>query len=65
MPDLTEPVHLSDPALLLEPVPVAGCDVCASLARQRADARRQGDASTVSDCNVELGRHPHGKRGRR
>ncbi|MYS37896.1 hypothetical protein K388_00306 [Streptomyces sp. KhCrAH-43] len=65
MPDLSGPVHLTDPAVLLEPVPVDGCDVCASLTKQRDEARQAGDGSTVSDCNVELGRHPHGKRGRR
>lgn len=42
-----------------DPVPNAGCDVCAALESQRADARRAGDGSTVSDCNVEIRRHPH------
>lgn len=44
----------------LEPVPVTGCDVCGALARERDAARRAGDGSKVSDCNVEIQRHPHG-----
>ncbi|WP_234382662.1 MULTISPECIES: hypothetical protein [unclassified Streptomyces] len=42
-----------------EPLPVAGCGVCAALAAQRREARLRGDHSTVSDCNVELRNHPH------
>ncbi|MEU8893271.1 hypothetical protein [Streptomyces sp. NPDC048442] len=52
------PVQLPMPDLL-EPVPVEGCDVCAALARQRAEARVGRDMSCVSDSNVELRRHPH------
>lgn len=63
MPDLTEPVQLSDPSRTLEPVPNFGCDVCASLGRQREEARAAGDLSAVSDCNVEINKHPH--KGRR
>ncbi|WP_030807546.1 hypothetical protein [Streptomyces sp. NRRL S-337] len=47
--------------LELEPVPVDGCDVCGALAREREAARIAGDGSKVSDCNVEIRRHPHGK----
>ncbi|MGK5640204.1 hypothetical protein ACSNOK_18100 [Streptomyces sp. URMC 126] len=44
------------------PVPAPGCDVCEALARQRAVARRAGDFSRALDCDVELRRHPHGRR---
>ncbi|MFE0188975.1 hypothetical protein [Streptomyces sp. NPDC058989] len=47
-----------------EPQPVAGCDVCAALAVQRTAARAVGDKSKMIDCNVEMRRHPHPKRGR-
>jgi hypothetical protein len=47
----------------LEPVPVDGCDVCAALADQRAEWRKVGDFSKVSDCNVEMAQHPHKGRG--
>ncbi|GFE24158.1 hypothetical protein YWIDRAFT_00760 [Streptomyces sp. SceaMP-e96] len=49
----------------LEPVPVPGCDVCGALARERDAARRAGDGSKVSDCNVEIRRHPHGTKAAR
>ncbi|WP_078872206.1 hypothetical protein [Streptomyces sp. NRRL S-337] len=42
-----------------DPAPVAGCDVCGALARQRVAAYAVGDRSKVSDCNVEIRRHPH------
>ncbi|MET9693948.1 hypothetical protein ABZY81_36890 [Streptomyces sp. NPDC006514] len=42
-----------------DPVPAAGCGVCAALAAQRRDARHRRDHSTASDCNVELRNHPH------
>ncbi|MBC2878873.1 MULTISPECIES: hypothetical protein [Streptomyces] len=44
------------------PAPAPGCDVCEALARQRIVARRDGDFSRVVDCDVELRRHPHGRR---
>jgi hypothetical protein len=49
---------------LEEPDPPAGCDVCASLVRQRAAATTTGDLSQVSDCNVEIRAHtdPHRRR---
>lgn len=59
MTDLTEAVYLSDPMSALEPVPNFSCDVCASLGRQREEARERRDMTTVSDCNVEIRRHPH------
>ncbi|MGW2629421.1 hypothetical protein ACWC2K_08840 [Streptomyces chattanoogensis] len=48
-----------------EPEPVAGCDVCAALAGQRAGARAIGDKTTVIDCNIEMRNHPHPKGARR
>ncbi|CAM5403112.1 hypothetical protein ACTFBT_00925 [Streptomyces microflavus] len=64
MTELTEAVHLSDPLGALEPVPNYACDVCASLGRQREEARARRDMTVVSDCNVEIRRHPHTGRGR-
>lgn len=45
-----------------EPIPNFGCDVCQSLGREREEARAAGDMSRVTDCNVEIRRHPHPKR---
>ncbi|MFE9363671.1 hypothetical protein ACFYNN_12820 [Streptomyces sp. NPDC006978] len=59
MPDLTEAVQLGNPLDLVDPVPDADCAVCVALGGQRAEARRLGDMTTVSDCNVEIRRHPH------
>ncbi|MFD8548306.1 hypothetical protein [Streptomyces sp. NPDC059649] len=47
------------PDLWRDPSPAAGCDVCEALARQRVAAYAVGDRSKVSDCNVEIRRHPH------
>nr|WP_094793565.1 hypothetical protein [Streptomyces kasugaensis] len=58
-PGRPRPVWLGDPTL--EPAPGEGCDVCAALVRQRADARARGDWAAATDCNVELRRHPHGR----
>ncbi|MFE7314605.1 MULTISPECIES: hypothetical protein [unclassified Streptomyces] len=52
-------MHLPDPGAKPEAQPVAGCDVCGALERQRAQARATGDRSKVTDCNVEMRRHPH------
>lgn len=43
----------------LEPVPVEGCGVCGALAAQREEARQNGKAVTVRECNAELRNHPH------
>ncbi|KIZ19756.1 hypothetical protein [Streptomyces natalensis] len=51
------PVHLQEPGR--EPEPVAGCDVCGALDRQRSGAYAIGDKSRATDCNVEIRRHPH------
>ncbi|MCK7626206.1 hypothetical protein MUU72_24385 [Streptomyces sp. RS10V-4] len=61
MSGLSGPVHLADPLAVAEPEPVAGCDVCGALARQRARARAAGDRSKATDCTVEMRRHPHRK----
>lgn len=63
MTDLIEPVRADSP-IGLEPVPHPECDVCASLGRQREEARRRRDMSAVVDCNVEIRRHPHKRRRR-
>ncbi|UQA95307.1 hypothetical protein [Streptomyces halobius] len=64
MPRICRPVHLKDPAPVPEPEPepVAGCDVCAALARQRTEAHTTGDKTTAIDCNIEIRHHPHPKR---
>jgi hypothetical protein len=46
--------------VLDEAQPTAGCKVCTALVREREAARRDHDMSRVSDCNVEIRRHPHG-----
>jgi hypothetical protein len=48
-----------------EPVPPGDCGVCAALAKQRAEARGQGDMSKVSDLNVEIRNHHQPRRKRR
>ncbi|GGS63363.1 hypothetical protein GCM10010270_38030 [Streptomyces violaceus] len=48
---------------LPEPEPVTGCPECQRYARQREAARAESDMSRVSDCNVQIRRHPHGPRG--
>nr|WP_149830333.1 hypothetical protein [Streptomyces tailanensis] len=57
------PIGLALP--LEEPEPVPGCDECAMLARQRVEARRTGDLSRVSDCNVLMRAHHPPRRKRR
>lgn len=46
-----------------EPRPTKGCDICCALDRQRTVARQTGDLSRVTDCNVEMRRHPHPRTG--
>ncbi|WUH03608.1 hypothetical protein OG542_22100 [Streptomyces violaceus] len=48
---------------LPEPEPVSGCTECQRFGSQREAARSEGDMSRVSDCNVQIRRHPHGPRG--
>ena len=52
---MAEPVHVGLPTAA--PAPVAGCDVCSALVRERTAARRDGDMSKVSDLNVEMRSH--------
>ncbi|MER7652187.1 MULTISPECIES: hypothetical protein [Streptomyces] len=52
---MTEPVHVGLPTA--EPAPVAECDVCGALARERVAARRSGNLSRISDINVEMRSH--------
>ncbi len=59
---MTSPKTTMDPPLDLglppeEPEPPADCTACATLARQRTEARKAGDMSRVSDCNVRIRRH--------
>ncbi|OEV18181.1 hypothetical protein AN221_23875 [Streptomyces nanshensis] len=63
----TAPVSMVDLPLpdRLEPVGVPGCRGCAQIVDERASARAKGDLSKVSDCNVELARHPHRRRAAR
>ncbi|MEU8678177.1 hypothetical protein [Streptomyces sp. NPDC048560] len=65
MPELSEAVQLTDPMgpAALEPIPNFNCKICRALGVQREEARKLGDGSTVSDCNIEIRRHPH--KGRR
>ncbi|MFD3657045.1 hypothetical protein [Streptomyces sp. NPDC058620] len=61
MQDLTEAVQLTDPLELADPKPNPACTVCMALDRQRTEARRLGDMTQVSDCNIEIRRHPHSR----
>ncbi|RSS34460.1 hypothetical protein EF906_29565 [Streptomyces sp. WAC08241] len=63
---MSEPTRYSTPPLELpaivepEPSPVTGCAGCAELAAVRNRARRVGDWTTVTDCNVFMRRHDEG-----
>jgi hypothetical protein len=46
--------------VLDEAQPATGCKVCSALVREREEARKGRDMSRVTDCNVEIRRHPHG-----
>ncbi|WP_075731502.1 hypothetical protein [Streptomyces acidiscabies] len=46
-----------------DPEPVPECDECADLSRLRGQARRKGDGSLVSDCNVMIRTHATGHAG--
>ncbi|MFI0983293.1 hypothetical protein ACH4SP_40575 [Streptomyces sp. NPDC021093] len=56
---MSPPVHLMLPGR--PPVPADDCDVCAALARQRQQAQDLHDYSAVTDVDVELRNHPHGR----
>ncbi len=53
------PVHVALPPQ--EPDPVPGCEICADVATQRAEAKTHGDGSRLTDCNIEIRLHPHGR----
>ncbi|MDX3559087.1 hypothetical protein PV729_46850 [Streptomyces europaeiscabiei] len=50
------PVTLPDPTR--PPQPVRGCDVCAALDQQRAEAEERGDIRAATTREVEIRRHP-------
>ena len=54
------PVTLPDPTH--PPTPAPGCDVCATLERDRVRAEEAGDTSLATTCEVEIRNHPHSKR---
>ncbi|MCX5418154.1 hypothetical protein [Streptomyces sp. NBC_00078] len=49
------PVHVGLPET--EPEPVRGCDACGALHRERGVARRDGNLSGVTDCNIAMRSH--------
>jgi hypothetical protein len=51
-----EPVTLLDPTR--PPRPAPGCDVCAALDGQRAEAEESGDVRRATMFEVEMRRHP-------
>jgi hypothetical protein len=51
------PIYLPDPTRPPQPAP--GCDVCAALDRQRAEAEARGDIRTATTREIEMRRHPH------
>jgi len=57
------PFHLSDWSFKPQPQPVPGCAECAELSRRRGQARKAGDGSLVSDCNVRIATHDTGHAG--
>ncbi|AWW43404.1 hypothetical protein DN051_43355 (plasmid) [Streptomyces cadmiisoli] len=50
------PVHLLDPTR--PPRPAPGCDVCAALDRQRAQAERSGNTRRAIITEDEIRKHP-------
>ncbi|MGW1669019.1 hypothetical protein [Streptomyces sp. NPDC002324] len=55
------PVMLPDPTR--PPRPVPGCDVCAALDRQRADAEGRGNIRQATTYEMEIRSHPHPRAG--
>jgi hypothetical protein len=51
------PITLPDPTR--PPRLAPGCDVCAALDRQRAQAESAGDIRRATTCEIEIRRHPH------
>lgn len=50
------PITLPDPTR--PPTPAPGCDVCAALDRQRAEAEDAGNIRRATMFEVEMRRHP-------
>ncbi|MCL6733268.1 hypothetical protein [Streptomyces neyagawaensis] len=50
-----EPVTLPDPTR--PPKPTPGCDVCAALDQQRAQAEEDGDTRRATTLEMEMRRH--------
>lgn len=50
------PVTLPDPTR--PPKPRRGCDACAALDKQRAEAEKAGNIRLATDCEQEIRRHP-------
>ncbi|KAA6221372.1 hypothetical protein CP973_04760 [Streptomyces albofaciens JCM 4342] len=61
---ISEKVGVTDKRQPAEPVPVPGCDVCASAYGDREPARTEGRSLTVLSCNGVIAGHPHGRGGR-
>jgi hypothetical protein len=54
------PITLPDPTR--PPKPAPGCDVCAALDKQRAEAEEAGNIRLATTYEVEMRRHPtHGE----
>jgi hypothetical protein len=51
------PITLPDPTR--PPRLAPGCDVCAALDKQRAQAERDRDVRRATTCEIEIRRHPH------
>lgn len=56
------PISLPDPTR--PPRPTPGCDVCAALDKQRAQAERADDTRRATTCEVEIRDHPQHGRGK-
>ncbi|MFE5093290.1 hypothetical protein ACFRCI_23740 [Streptomyces sp. NPDC056638] len=66
MPELSEPVYLTDPTTALPPKATPGCDICTALRQQWRQATTVGspafDRTHAADLAIEISRHPHAKR---
>ncbi|MFD5573965.1 hypothetical protein [Streptomyces cadmiisoli] len=54
---MAEAIHLPDPTR--PPRPAPGCDVCAALDKQRAQAEKSRNIRKATSCEEEIRRHPH------
>lgn len=55
------PISLPDPTR--PPRPAPGCDVCAALDRQRAEAEQAKNVRAATTCEVEIRSHPSHRGG--